>query len=469
MRARAKNEMNTRADPPLVEITIPAAGGNREPCVLYKVPEQIYSLNPSEHEPSYVSIGPYHYRSGGLQVIRSNQWKRECVRHIESRLESQGRDPVLLDNRMKKIEDNVKRYYDIRSFRFAKIGNEDDPISYDSKAFCEMMKTDGCFILYTLGGLTVDDDSSESSSPSRSWNLWDTLFWWHDIVLYGNQIPFIVVRTIYQHIHQGHDDEADSDDDGDGDVLLWEIGQRIESTLRRYTMRTVTNPGNADHILHLCHELLKPTHTTTTGQQDQDGGSNVNNVGPWRRATEYHELLVKFKKRDLGDDDAQCITDIRVRGRVMEIPQLELFPDTWRLLRNLMLLEQMNNHLRDHVTAYCYFIWKLASTSEDVSLLVKKGIIVHGEATDKMAAKNLNMLCKDIINTNGDYLTPERHALETHCRSLLWRLGAKVFRYKDWKNPLILLGTFVAIVLLTSSILQVVYTMLPKIKHHIQN
>ncbi|XP_006662405.2 uncharacterized protein LOC102704367 [Oryza brachyantha] len=361
---------------------------------------------------------------------------------------------------MATIEEQVKLYYDDldlwSSFSFSNNG----------QAFREMLMRDGCFLLVTLGVLAqepeLDIDLGEEAVGAdgplpvmTTHSKWDHQFWFDDIVLSGNQLPFAVVQEIYRLIRPGTDRQ----------VPLQNIGMFIQPKLApRYTRRPVSNPVNADHVLHLCHELLKPTVTTVspraseasyTDDRQEDGG-----VGRWRRATEYSSLMVTFRERDLVGGDAQCVTDVRVRGdRVVEIPKLELDLPTWRLLRHLMLLEQMNEHLGDHVTAYCTFMSQIASTSADVSLLREKGILEHWEASDERAAQKLGKLC-DQMHFNpdeGNYLEAEWRALDRHCRRSRSRLWAKLCRYKDWKNPLVLLGILVAIVILVCAILQTIY------------
>uniref|UniRef100_J3N312 Uncharacterized protein n=1 Tax=Oryza brachyantha TaxID=4533 RepID=J3N312_ORYBR len=413
-------------------------------CRLYKVPGQICNTDQREHEPSYISIGPYHYQSEGLQT-RSNLWKEQCVSEVKSLLSPPAVDGdagVLLDRLMAGIEDEVRMYYDdIRS----------SPFPDNGEAFRGMMIADGCFLLVTLGLL---------QRPMRHPSRWDNQLWLHDILLYGNQLPFVVVREIYRLIRS-----CETRTEEEHGFPGKKIGAIIGPMLRGYTTRPASDVvvENAGHVLHLCHLLLKPTNTPMDNSEPRrgDGGDDDGNVERWRRATEYSELLVVFKKRELGGG-AQCISDVKIRGRVVEIPKLELNPQTWRLLRNLVLLEQMNEHLGDHVTAYCVFISQIASTSADVRLLMERGIIVHWEATDEAAARKMGKLCDQITFYPGwdKYLTLEWHALESHCRSWSWRLAAKLCRHKDWKNPLVVTGTLVAVVILFCAIVQSLYSFL---------
>jgi hypothetical protein len=264
-------------------------------------------------------------------------------------------------------------------------------------------------------------------------------------LLYGNQLPFLVVREIYKLLHPGVDPNQ-------------KVGKVFaDSMLARYTRRKLTNPGNADSVLHLCHKLLAPTPDPSRN----GGGDGVVKTGQWRRATEYRNLRVKFKKREISSEGkAQCILDVKVVCcNVVKIPSFDLNPESWRLLRNLMLLENMNKHLGGHVTSYCHFISQLACTGADVSLLREKGIIVHGEASDERAAQKLCNLCDEIIyDPTHDYLKSAWDKLEKHCRHPGWLVWAKMFGYKDWKNPLVWMATLAALALLVCAILQTMYT-----------
>lgn len=428
-----------------VKVTICSEGGDNYRCRLFGVPEHISRTDRAEHKPSYISIGPYHCRSKGLHV-RSNQWKRDCKKHVIDRLESPKGEASLLEAMME-IEGEVRKYYDeiISSHVLHESGI----------TFREMMVNDGCFLLITLQGLQV---------PGTDGIVWDNQLWWHDIFLYGNQLPFVVLRKIYQQLNLPADIE-----NGQEDCPLGRISKVIESGLTSYTNRTVSNPGNADHILHLCHELLKPT---SSAEMPPPPASDNQQVRVWRRATEYSELLVEFKKREFGSEpgDAQCISDVRIVGRVVEIPKLELQPETWRLLRNLMLLEETNKQLGGHVTAYCTFISQLASTPADVGLLTKKGILVHLENSDEMAAKKLSMLCEQIDYATEDYLIKSVwYKLDSHCSSRWWFWRAKLRRYRDWNNPLVWLGVLAAFVLFLCAILQAAYSMLAYYKQGSQS
>uniref|UniRef100_A0A0E0M868 Uncharacterized protein n=1 Tax=Oryza punctata TaxID=4537 RepID=A0A0E0M868_ORYPU len=409
-------------------------------CLLYMVPEQICRTDREMHKPSYISIGPYHYQGKGLHN-RSQLWKAHCKQQVVEKLAEQGRRSEELEHMAREIGTDVKNYYGTKSFPCGEINSDE--------AFNEMMITDGCFLLVT----TLHDTISQSQSDNPQHpaavheqavipNQWDNLFRWHDVVRYENQLPFHVVREIFKLIHPNEDP-------------LQKVGKVLaDSALIRYTRRKVTDPGNANNVLHLCHKLLAPTHPNRSA-------NGVVKTSRWRRATEYRKLLVEFKKREIGSEgEAQCISDVKVvGGNVVEIPSFDLSPESCVLLRNLMLLENANKHLGGHVTSYCNFISQLACTGADVSLLTKTGIVVHSEASDEAAARKLGNLCDQIIyDPTDDYLKSDWDKLEKHCRSPGLLVRAKVFGYKDWKNPLVWIGALAAVALLVCAILQTMYT-----------
>ncbi|KAM0868454.1 hypothetical protein ACQ4PT_041312 [Festuca glaucescens] len=145
-------------------------------------------------------------------------------------------------------------------------------------------------------------------------------------------------------------------------------------------------PTVRGNLLHLLHMQLKPESglfPDTTGISAADESASV---GRWRKATEYSYAGVKFKVRAMSENESvRCILDVRLdsSGGTLEVPRLDIDNETWRLLRNLMELEQRNREaVGSHVTAYCVFMSQLASDRKDVELLSKRGVIVHAHGND---------------------------------------------------------------------------------------
>ncbi|KAM0877903.1 hypothetical protein ACQ4PT_035197 [Festuca glaucescens] len=225
-----------------------------------------------------------------------------------------------------------------------------------------------------------------------------------------------------------------------------------------------TVPGN---LLHLLHMQLKPEaglFPDTTGISAADESASV---GRWRTATEYSYAGVKFKSQEMGENGSvRCILDVKLdsSGGTLEVPRLDIDNETWRLLRNLMELEQRNREtVGSNVTAYCVFMSQLASDRKDVELLRKRGVIVHAHGNDGEVAQHFADLCKGIMfNPNNpaiDYLWETRQKLDRRSRSYPRRWMAWL-RRRYFANPWLAVGLLAAAIGLVCALVQALYSVL---------
>lgn len=152
-----------------------------------------------------------------------------------------------------------------------------------------------------------------------------------------------------------------------------------------------------------------------------DGQHSIRVPVRWRTATQYHAAGVRFVKRKLGGNgngEARSILDVDLIKDRLHVPCLTVDANTLRLLRNMVALEQksLQQQRTSHVTAYCLFLSQLASTEEDVELLVSKGIIVHLLRSNGDVAEGLAGLCDGVVidpDAGNDYLLRSKYeALE---------------------------------------------------------
>jgi hypothetical protein len=180
----------------------------------------------------------------------------------------------------------------------------------------------------------------------------------------------------------------------------------------------------------------------------------------WRRATQYHAAGVRFKRRALGLGDARCVLDVELRRLTLHVPTLTVDNNTWRVLRNLMALEQNNPNLGSHVTAYCLFMSHLAGTANDVALLASKGVVVHFMGCDEDVAKGFAGLCRGVALSVDDarqnYLQPTWERMERwySSRPVNWMA---LLRRRHLSNPLVAIALLAAIAGLVCEVLQAVY------------
>ncbi|XP_006659329.1 uncharacterized protein LOC102706867 isoform X2 [Oryza brachyantha] len=447
------------------------AGGSVQPWIFVdKVGESTRSLDPHEYVPQFVSIGPYH-RTGDL-AREAN--KVNYLGDVLSAAAADSSAPMKLEDYLSELahlEHSARRSY-VHSF--------DIP----SGEFVRMLLLDACYILVRFGDVlgrrpappqpdmangvvpaghrVVPTEERRAPSADQRENVAvvrDVLY------LAENQIPFFVVDKVYELAFL------------DGKTRAVDAIARYVHDLLRWTGYTVATPTvvappalrpQPANLLHLVHMHFTPT-VLTSGKRSRGGRP----VGRWRTATEYYFAGVRFKRRALSTDGgggARSILDVKASrgGGTLQVPRLSIDDQTWRLLRNLMALEQSNPEAAGtHVTAYCVFMSQLACTARDVELLSRRGVIVHGLGNDEQVAELFANLCKgavfDFDEADQNYLRPVCQTLERRFRSRPRRWMAWL-KQKYFLNPWLAAGLVAATIGLACSVIQAVYSVLGYIK-----
>ncbi|PNT66515.1 hypothetical protein BRADI_3g13510v3 [Brachypodium distachyon] len=291
-----------------------------------------------------------------------------------------------------------------------------------SKEFAGMLLVDGFFLYSRFISRGDDDDITVDR---------DIMF------LLENQIPFFVLDKIHQlltgpgQVHEYYSSH----------FVLEKVAKRVQRVLQRnaYIATTnVTSPAAPPyHLLHVLYMYLAPAAILGSDSI----GIKVNSAPVpenrrWRRATEYYAAGVGFVNRELdgGNNGARSILDVDLIKDQLHIPRLIIDGNTFRMLRNMVALEQkgMQYSTRNsHVTAYCFFLSQVAGTEEDVELLFSKGIIVHMLRSNSDVTKGLAGLCDGVTIEDAfgrdanNYLRSKKDALEKLCDTT-WR------RYMAW-------------------------------------
>ncbi|VAI88478.1 unnamed protein product [Triticum turgidum subsp. durum] len=410
-----------------------------------------------DYEPANVRIGPFHRDPSHP----TENEKKDALHHLLPHDDEQGRADDL-NHYLDEMARVVPRARGCYSRWFSTI---------DTEEFKCMLLVDGCFLHSRFvpsraAPAPVNDDISVD----------------RDIVfLLENQLPFFVLVEVQKLI------TADAEDNYS--VVVDNVLGRIQALVRlnEYSAVTVPRPTTPPcHLLHLLHMYFRPTSLplndapaiprtrsavaaapTPSSQPAQipmlplrnnqgaaaNGNGAANEVIPpppgapvrqtrWRAATYYHTAGVRFMERKVGsgDGEARSILDVERRGDWLHIPILAVDNNTFRMLRNMVALEQNSPQLRSsHVTAYCLFMSQLASTKEDVELLVAKGVIVHLLHSADDVAANLAGLCDGVVldayNPDLCYLRAEHAALEEVCRDG-WKKSKAWLRHTKCNNYL---------------------------------
>ncbi|KAG2583254.1 hypothetical protein PVAP13_6KG213900 [Panicum virgatum] len=404
------------------------------------------------YDPHRISIGPYHKNPD----LAMEAEKIRSLRAVLSAASSSAALEVYVDE-LERLEDHARRCY-AHSF-----GN------ISSREFVRMLLLDGCYVLAQFGGVGgvrrwnhagagmssghVEGGAPPAAAPSG--DRLETVAVVRDVFyLVENQIPFFILDKILQIT------VSDPSAHAAGRIMLY-----VHELLKRLQYCSVApapalRPGN---LLHLVHMHFEPTNPPSQTAGEAPGGKKL---GRWRTATEYYFVGVTFKPRPLDSGKVRSILDVNLDsgGGTLEIPPLNIDAETWRLLHNLMALEQRNpGAAGSHVTAYCVFMSQLACTAADVDLLSRKGIIAHGLGNNSEVAGRFANLCKGILFSLDD---PSGNYLRATCRALEERFQSRARRWMAWlgrkyfDNPWLFIGLVAAAVGLACTVVQAVYAVL---------
>jgi hypothetical protein len=496
---------------------------NDNSCQIYKVHKLVRQVDTFAFEPFVLSIGPYHHGHSNLQFMHKNKW--HCL------------DYILKMNCTKKLQDYLLAIGDIENQVRACYSGE---IKLDSKSFKHMLLLDGCFLLVYLNGMNGVKRITEASpasniNPDRitdsrltseegnispensaqrmldrmpeielgqvdacqrslesgnstqmqeeSFVQWYDTFLVVDLFLFENQIPFFVVKKIFE-VLVGSDM---------GSVLTENVTNYIEENLRYFTKAfgQYNKPKDFFHLLHLCHMHFKPSMALEERYcvRPQFGGCAGNmfhrlfcidhgdehspwhnhqsnflqhgQLSRWRRATQYHDAGIVFKRKEFDQHKTHSMLDLRFQDGVLEIPCLPVDDRTCALFRNMIAFEQSFPQFGNCVTAYVMFMSQLISRPDDVTLLSRRGIIVHNLHSDKVISTQFTRLTKGVVfNFTGNfYLKSICFRMEMHYQNRINRWIAWL-RHNHLSNPWLGLALLAGLIVLFCTVAQTVLTVL---------
>ncbi|RCV30860.1 hypothetical protein SETIT_6G129700v2 [Setaria italica] len=419
------------------------------PIVIAVVGELTRNVDPAEYVPHHVCIGPNH-RSRSPPLARDD----EKLRNLRDVMSVASAGVTLEDylGEVARIEWQARSCYD-RTFE-----------QMSSADFVRMLLLDACYLLVRFGhiaGRRGNGGGAAGAAPSvGGGDMMEAVAVVRDaLYLAENQIPFFVVDKVHRLTVPDAGVPAT-------DAIAGYVRELLRGQQYSVATPVVAAPPGPGNLLHLLHMHLTPTALSphTTGSRATGGKRQF---GRWRTAAEYHCAGVGFRARPLGGiGGARSILDVKLnrRGSTLEIPRLNVDAETWRLLRNLMALEQSNPAAAgSHVTAYCVFVSQLACTPRDVELLSRRGVISHGLGGHDEVAGLLAGLCKGVAfrpdDPVGNYLHATWQAMEGRFRSRPRRWAAWLM-LKYFTNPWLAVGLAAAAVGLLCTVVQAVYAVL---------
>ncbi|KAK1259632.1 putative UPF0481 protein [Acorus gramineus] len=418
----------------------------KEKCSIFRVPPVLRSENPEAYTPRVVSIGPYH--RGRPDLMEMEKHKRRVTHLLFSR---HSRNMV------------AKCFHEVRSLEKPARSCYADEIDIESREFTEMMILDGCFIISFLISQTWDEKQKNNMEMD---DIYSAPLVYEDLIKVENQIPFLILKTLYELLVL--DDSSGRITDDIYDLAIYNLRQLEPAGDRDGIINR--NITQVHHLLHLFYQTAASIRRSNDHFHDvndcertpsqrlkgkSDTGEGGNKVSNWMRtASELQEAGVKF----VGKSDCRFLS-VSFRDGKMEIPTIRIFERTLPTLRNLIAFEQCFPDTNSEVTFFADLMDALIDTPRDVKVLQDAGILKIGLSNPKEVTQLFNLLCRHVYYDNSEsYLREVYNKVNCYCDSR-WHRYRAVLARDYFRNPWTIISVVAAVILLVLTFLQTFYGM----------
>ncbi|GMN67204.1 hypothetical protein TIFTF001_036263 [Ficus carica] len=147
-------------------------------CCIFKVPTILSRHNEEAYAPNAFSVGPFYYKKRTLMEA-TQKIKLKYLRGLISRSQSSLKDLI---EAVTKVQDVARKCYA-------------GPIGMTMKEFAKVMVLDGCFIIELFHKKAYEDLRDKDDPIFEMSCLLQFLF--HDLIMLENQIPWVVLDTLF--------------------------------------------------------------------------------------------------------------------------------------------------------------------------------------------------------------------------------------------------------------------------------
>ncbi|KAJ9128819.1 hypothetical protein P3X46_034445 [Hevea brasiliensis] len=395
---------------------------------IFKVPNELRSVNEKAYEPQMIAIGPYHH--GKPHLIAMEEHK---IRYLQSFLQRRNEnDASRYVQIIGELEENTRRCYA-------------ETLDLTEEAFVEMMLLDGCFIIEFIWKFF---ETPVQDPLFGSIHMWNRLML--DLLLLENQLPFFILwKLLVASNSNVIPDPAES--------------HFIKLTLLAYKMFLPGPVYGPDRIplysreeimqikslLGLLHDHRKPSPERMDAYLE--GRENIKRFT--RCATELQESGIKFESLEGCN-----LFDIKFEKGIIKIPKIKIEDRTECVLRNLIAYEQLTSSRSPYFTDYMVFIDSLIDSAKDVEILCCQGIIENWKGDDDTIAILLNKIGEQVFCDRALYADIQKN-VDKHCKRQ-WNQWMAKLRHDYFNGPWALISVSAAAILFLLTGTQTVYSVL---------
>lgn len=357
-----------------------------------KVPETLRNVSPNSYTPRLVSIGPFHKDLKNLQQVEMHKvsYVLDLFRRLDSPREQTMK--VCINMVIQKLS-QIKACYEGEMKK-----------TYDDHEFAQMMVIDACFILE----LVYRSKHNKNKSLLFFDNNLLTLYVKHDLILLENQIPFFVLKDIFEITVKTFEPTASLTN------LLLLFLKDMNPFGKKLLLDKDEANTNHDHILGLLQKCYQHAH---------DISAEISLTSP-KSGAEFLEAIsysvtdlalagVKFRP-NTNENWLLAMEFKSFRGPffcwswrkpTFKMPLLQIEDYTESVLRNLIAYEQCSSEIPNYVTSYAFAMERILDTKEDVQKVIESKVLVNNLGSSEQASNMINSICKEVTVKDFCYTT----------------------------------------------------------------
>ncbi|XP_047341114.1 UPF0481 protein At3g47200-like [Impatiens glandulifera] len=451
-----------------------------EECI-FKVPQELCEGNEEFYEPKVLAIGPYHRGKPHLDSMEEHKFS-----YLKQFLQ-------------RTKEESVVRYVEavipeVKRVRKCYGGSKESLLS--DEQLVQMLVVDGCFIIELLlkfgdkpwyvyrrnitfgrsegrieqylrwkqlddafqrlfGRETFfDRDFFDRDGPLINSNILLSNALQNDLLLIDNQIPFFILQILYR----VKSSPKDSSDDVESlDLKLKHL--TLKFLYCKYGMpepRDITKinidglfDNDQCHLLDIAHKTLFSNNNAVDCVDNPTSSCFVNS------ATKLEEANVRLVKK-FGS-----IFDIEFnRGKLM-IPCFSIDEHFEIEVKNFIALELCQQKSEKRYCDYVFFLDHLIASSDDVNLLIKRGIITNHMIDAKFVDNIFMKLTKNIVMSDNYTYSEISKNLNEYCKNKRHKHWGTL-KKKYFQSPWSLMSLIAASILIGLTFTQTVFSIIYK-------
>ncbi|KAJ4869851.1 Uncharacterized protein Rs2_48576 [Raphanus sativus] len=387
-------------------------------CCIYKVPNKLRRLNPDAYSPRVMSIGPFHHGKEELQAMEEHKY-----RYLQSFLTRTSFSLEQLVGVARTWEAKARSCYA-------------EDVELNSDEFVKMLVVDGSFLVeFFLRFRNRRLVSENDRIYGKPWMVYDV---YRDMVLIENQLPFFVVKSLFDILSSDYQQGTDS------------VIQKIHHFFRCF-LRNIDDANlkpEPDHLVDVLRSLYLPE---VPMEVEETTTFKVFNAP---EATELLNAGVKLKPAETSS----CLLDLKFADGVLEIPTISINDFTEPIYRNIIVFEQC--HCSDKIfTEYIRLLSFFIGSPVGADILIRSEIFVNDLGIAEDVSKLFNSMCQEVVYGEELHFQSLSENLHAYCNTPRNRWKA-VLRRDYFQNPWSVASVLAAVLLLILTFIQAICSIL---------